>query len=246
MSESAPERPSTKFFLAVKKNAVALVQPHLVAIYELPPEPKEHPVQVGTGFKVRDTDCVTVLTAKHVLYGHDGSENPGDKAIFTPSGLKKLGELRLPEVASVRDLAAFRVAEFPLSDCLPLTCLSPTEVTPLAVSLVGYLARDFRRDAKSGFLRPATRIYTNTRVDYASGYVAFKHPKARNIATDTGVKVTAPDPGGMSGGPMLDSEKLTQGELCIVGIFTDYLRERALAVGECSWVALDLLRSGFR
>jgi len=34
------------------------------------------------------------------------------------------------------------------------------------VTIVGFLARDFKRDATLGVLRPAPRVYTNSRRDH--------------------------------------------------------------------------------
>ena len=51
----------------------------------------------------------------------------------------------------------------------------------------------------------------------------------------------APRPSGMSGCPMLDGDKLAEGEISIVGVFTDYCPERGMAFGESSTKALAVL-----
>jgi hypothetical protein len=45
----------------------------------------------------------------------------------------------------------------------------------------------------------------------------------------------------MSGCPMLDGDKLADGEISIIGVFTDYLREQGMAFGESSTSVLALL-----
>ena len=185
-----------------------------------------------------------LITAKHALYGHNGDENPGEKDIVVAGSLKMIGHLSSHEVvrAEDHDLVAMYVTEFSEEQCLPSSYLCSVDATLRVVTIHGFSQpRDFRRDARTGILRPAPRIYTNSRSDRGSGYLGLSYPKNRNRSTDSGKKVMAPRPSGMSGGPMLDGDKLAKGQISIVGVFTDYCRERAMAVGESSTKVLGLL-----
>jgi len=232
-----------EYFKQIKANGLALVQPHLVAIYQEATGPKAKTKQIGTGFIIDHRGCSVLISAKHALYGHNGDENPGEKEIFVAGSLKMIGRLSSHEVvrAEDHDLVAMYVREFSQEQCLPSSYLSSVDATLRVVTIQGFLARDFRRDARTGILRPAPRIYTNSRKDCGSGYVGLSYPKSRNRSTDSGEKVIAPRPSGMSGGPILDGDKLAKGQISIVGVFTDYCRERGMAFGESSSKVLALL-----
>ena len=90
-------------------------------------------------------------------------------------------------------------------------------------------------------MRPAPRVYTNSRFNLGAGYVALRYPKSRNRSTGTGKKIMAPHPSGMSGCPMLDSLRLRERQISIVGVFTEYRGEQGLAFGEVSSKVLSLL-----
>ncbi len=220
-----------------------MVQPHLIAIYREVVEPRLKTEQIGTGFRVNYEGYAVLITAKHTLYGHNDDENPWEKAIFVAGSLQMIGHLRSHELVRSKDhdLVAMRVDELNPGQCFPSLCLSPVDAKPIAVTILGFLARDFRRDATSAVLRPAPYIYTNFRRDLGTGYIGLRYPKSRNRSTDSGKKVMAPRPSGMSGGPMLDSDKLANGELSIIGVFTDYCRERGMAFGESSARLMELL-----
>lgn len=228
-------------FGKIKANSFALVQPYLVAIYQDKSGPRVKTEQVGTGFLVNNNGCAILITAKHALFGHDGDEVPSKKSIFVGGSLKALRYLAGGGVVCVdqHDLAAVHVQEFGLEKCLPLGCL--TDALPKVVTIHGHLARDFKRDKKLGLLRPAPRVYTNSRIEIEPGYVALRYPNGRNRNTDSGKKVMAPRPSGMSGCPMLDSDGLAENKLSIVGVFTDYRRERGIAFGEAATRVLALL-----
>jgi hypothetical protein len=232
-----------EYFKQIKANGLALAQPHLIAIYQEGTGPKVKTMQIGTGFIIDHRGRSILITARHALYGHNGDENPGDKEIVVAGSLKMIGHLSSHEVvrAQDHDLVAMYVREFSKEQCFPSSYLCSGDATLRVVTIQGFLARDFRRDARTGILRPAPRIYTNSRKDCGSGYVGLSYPKNRNRSTDSGNKVIAPRPSGMSGGPMLDGDKLAKGHISIVGVFTDYWRERGMAFGESSAKVLGLL-----
>jgi hypothetical protein len=89
--------------------------------------------------------------------------------------------------------------------------------------------------------RPVQRRHAKVCLEMEPGYVALRYPKSRNRNTDCGKKVMAPHPSGMSGCPMLDSDGLAENKLSIVGVFTDYRRERGIAFGEAATRVLALL-----
>ena len=236
--------PVVKYFKQIKANALEMVQPHLVAIYEDRAKgERTRTEQIGTGFLIDWQGRSVLVTAKHTLFGQNWNENRGDKAIFVAGSLKKIGDLSLHDIfhAPDHDLAAMHVEEFSLERCLPSSCLCQLEATPKAVTIQGFLARDFKADVATGALHPAPRIYTNSRKDYGSGYVGLRCPKSRNRDTDSGKKVMAPRPSGMSGGPMLDGDKLANGQVSVIGVFTHFLQERGMAFGESSSKVLMML-----
>jgi hypothetical protein len=235
---------ASEFFLRVKRNARTLVQPCLVAIYEEITEPKINLRQIGTGFRIQHRGRPVLVTAKHTLYGHSGDENPGEKAIYVSGKLELIGNLGANELVFTKhhDLAAIYVDQFSLADCLPPDCLCRVDAKPRIVTIQGFLARDFKRDAKTGTLRPAPRAYTNSRREAGDGYIGIRYPKSRNRDTESGMKVMVPIPSGLSGGPMLDSARLADGNISIIGVFTDHLKERGIAFGESSAKLVALLR----
>src|SRR5664279_4422239 len=129
---AAAQQLTSAFFKQIKANGLALVQPHLVAIYLQETEPKAKTQQVGTGFLVRYKNRPVLITAKHTLYGKRGDENPGEKAIVVPGGLKLIGHLQSRELVqeNTYDIAAMYVDEFDLARCLPLSSLTPVDVPP--------------------------------------------------------------------------------------------------------------------
>ena len=208
--DAARRKRVAEHFKKIKANGLELMQRHLVAIYEERIEPRVKTEQIGTSFLMSHRGRAVLITAKHVLYGHNGDENPGEKAVFVAGSLKMIGHLKSHELvfAEDHDVVAMYVEEFELDQCISSSCLSPTDATPRVVTIQGFLARDLKREAATATLRPAPRIYTNVRKDYGTGYVALRYPKSRNRNTDTEKKVMAPRPSGMSGGPMLDGDKL--------------------------------------
>jgi hypothetical protein len=233
----------TELFRIVKANSLELVQPSLVAIYDEKAEPQIRTEQIGTGFLVRCGGRPVVVTAKHVLYGHLYDEDPAEKAVFVEGSLKKLAQLNSIQFikAKEHDLTLFYANEFDLQRCLPPSVFEPAGYELAMVTIHGFLARDFRRDRRTGILKPAPRMYTNIRVDLGEGYVALRYPKSRNRSTDTGTKVMAARPSGMSGCPMLDTLGLAERVVRVAGVFTDYRRWCGRAFGEASWKVLSML-----
>jgi hypothetical protein len=240
---AAAQQLTSAFFKQIKANGLALVQPHLVAIYLQETEPKAKTQQVGTGFLVRYKNRPVLITAKHTLYGKRGDENPGEKAIVVPGGLKLIGHLQSRELVqeNTYDIAAMYVDEFDLARCLPLSSLTPVDVPPNSVTIYGYLARDFNLDRAEDALKPAPWIYTNSRTDHGRGYIALLYPKHQNRSTDSGLTVMAPIPQGLSGCPMLDGEKLFNGEVRVIGVFTECPEDQGTAVGTSSTMIIALL-----
>lgn len=240
MEKDSKRGAASAYFFEIRKQAQNLVQPHLVPIYE---ENDGKIEQIGTGFLVQHRDRAVLVTAKHTLYGHGGNENPGDKAIFAAGSLTKIGHLKSHEIVSAMqcDIAALFVDEFEQANCLPSSCLD-LDGASSRVTIQGFLARDFRCDAATGTLRPAPRTYTNSGHEFGQGYVGIRYPKSRNRSTDTGMKVMVPRPSGLSGGPMLDSDRLADGQVSVIGVFTEYHQERGAARGEAAAKVLQLLQ----
>ncbi len=231
----------------VSENANKLILPAIVAIYERPGGSDRAVKQVGTGFRINWSGRPVLVTARHILYGHRYEREPEDpftKHIVFDGGLRGLFELRTREVAySVgHDLAAVFVDELKLAGSLPMSCLLPTEATCRLVSIYGLLSRDFRRQLSTHSLRPQPYIYTNRRAASGPGYTGIHLPKHRNRDGRTGRLVQAPRPVGLSGGPILNADKLLHGYVSIVGVFTDYKQWTALGLGESAWKVISLLR----
>jgi hypothetical protein len=70
-----------------------------------------------------------LVTARHVLYGHEDDEHPLTKYVWFNGDLRQLSKLRFKTVLHDRnnDLAAIYADELGLPRCLAMFCLSPTE-----------------------------------------------------------------------------------------------------------------------
>jgi len=208
-----------------------LVQPSLVAIYAENINGK--PDQIGTGFLLLHNERPLLVTAKHVLYGHNFDEDPTEKLLFLEGELVHISESGVNEICSAKDhdIAAFYADCIEKNRCLTKYRFHSNQVSKLAVLTIhGYLSRDFKRDGET--LRPAPRLYTDKIVDYEEGYVAISYPKNRAKKTDTGERVMTAIPRGMSGCPILNSTGLYKGEIEIAGVFTDHLSEKGVSFGE--------------
>lgn len=197
-----------------------LVQPSLVAIYASHSRRPTEPVQIGTGFLVAHSCRPVLVTAEHVLRGHNWKENPGDKAVHIGGSWVYIGDGNGP-LASAKDydIAAIYMDGFPLSRCLSPSSLSLQPLDATAVTIGGYLARDFKREGH--VLRPAPYIYSNRRLGICQGFVGLRYPKRRNIYTVTSKPAVTPIPSGLSGCPMMDTIELIRGCISILGVFTD-------------------------
>jgi hypothetical protein len=231
----------------VSEKADQLVLPAIVAIYERPGGSDRATKQIGTGFRINWSGRPVLVTARHTLFGHrydKEPEDPSTKHIVFNGRLKGLFELRTREVgySAGHDLAAVFVGELGLAGSIPMSCLLPTEATCRLVSIYGLLSRDFRRELSTGLLRPRPYIYTNICTVSGSGYTGVLFPKHRNRDSRTGRIVQAPIPFGLSGGPMLDANKLLHGNVSIVGVFTDYRQRTGHGLGESAGKVIALLQ----
>ena len=230
------QQKTEEHFRQIERNDREFVLPYLVAIYR---GTKDKPEQVATGFLLRCKSRRVFLTAKHSLYGEHGDVDPMTNMIFVNGELKFINELKSHrlKVDPDNDLVALYVEEFPPKRAFPVESLCRTQEASALVTILGYLARDFRRD-RTG-LHPGPYVYTNKARDHGHGYVGLLHPKSLNRDTESRTKVMAPKPSGLSGCPMLNSVKLLKGEVCIVGVFTD--QRDGIAFGEASPKVLALL-----
>jgi hypothetical protein len=199
-----------------------LVRPSLVAIYLPHPHKAMLLNQLGSGFLVAYGCKPILVTARHVLYGHCGGEDPADRAVQIGASTVFVGDktrnISRPREGE-RDLCVVHMDEFPLSQCLPLSQVAGVPIQPGIVTFAGFLARDFKRNG--GILRPAPRAYTNVGLSDRPDLVVLRHPKRRNVDSRTGAAVVSSKPSGLSGGPMLDTVKLISGKVFVVGVFTE-------------------------
>jgi hypothetical protein len=228
--------------LTLKPNGERLAIPHLAAIYEPMPE-AVRVTQVGTGIVFRKNDRHILITAKHVLVGESGTENPGEKALVLCGRRRQFGDLANPNMYSspLFDMAAFELDGGDAEWGFDPSCVASSGPEPTSITIAGYLARDFKRSTAEGVLRPAPFLYSNVAADAGDGYVGLRYPRKRNRNAVSGVRSTVPVPTGISGGAMLDSDALKAGEVRIVGLFTEYPNERGLALGETSTKIAALL-----
>lgn len=209
-----------------------MVQPALVAFYQA--DGRDRPTQIGTGLLVDYKDRPVVITAEHVLLGHDGGENPLDKLMLSGE-LACMRDLGVTDVVSAPggDIAAFYADALGNRQRLPFSVLTPvTSDSPKVITIYGYLARDFRRDSET--LRPAPFAYTDKRVAGAAAHLTMAYPKHRAVATFTAQKVMTPTPAGLSGCPMLDASELVKGNVSVAGILTDHRFDLGAVFGECA------------
>ena len=214
-----------------RANAERLVFSALVAIYERPGGSDRATFQTGTGFLINLRGRPVLVTARHTLFGPRFDEDPWTKHIVFQGRLRGLFELKADKIHHLRhDLAALYVDELGLSGSVPTSCLSLANTTFPLVSIYGFLGRDFRRQLSVGLLKPQPYLYANLRARVASGYVGMLYPKSKNVDPRTGNRVQAPRPEGLSGGPMLDTIRLSFGIVRVVGVFTE--QRNGLGLGE--------------
>jgi Trypsin-like peptidase domain len=231
-----------QLLVALRPIADRLVRPSLVPIYiERSGKQLE---QFGTGFLVNYRDRPLLITAAHCLFN---DSSVFEKHIFFEGRLRLLNELHTGEVISdpTNDLAVLYADELGLDRCLPMSCLVSGETTCGLISIIGFLGRDFKRELSKGSISPAPWLFHYKRAPKrpGKGYVGILYHKSRNRDATSGELVQSPIPRGISGGPMLDTMKLREGKVAIVGVFTTYEQDRGLAYGETAQKVIDLLGS---
>jgi hypothetical protein len=241
MNAVGPNNANRALLARARVNAERLVFPALVAIYTRRGGSDGATFQSGTGFLVNLGGRPVLVTARHALHGRCFDEDPWTKHIVFDGRLRGLFELRADKIFYHLndDLAALYADEIGLAGSLPANCLLPMQVTCPAVSIYGFLGRDFRRQLPIGSLRPQPYLYTNLRAAVRSGCIGILYPtKNKNIDPRTGKIVQAPRPEGLSGGPMLDTVRLSFGLVGIVGVFTEQKYGRGLGEGAPKVIAL--------
>ena len=221
--------------------AKTLVQPYLVAIYDLN---NGMAVQIGTAFLVKWKCAPVLITAKHVLFGHDFKENPGEKFLFVNGRLKQISCCNTSDVFKIEehDLCAIQVNDFSIDQCFNFPVLQTQISTTDQLSVLGYLARDFRRNAREETLRPSPFLYTNSYFDCKAGYVGITY-NSRSTSTHSNGKVRPPIPRGLSGGPIFRAHKLLLNQVEIVGVFTEERISEGYVFGEEVQKVIELLKA---
>ena len=171
------------FVEVVPEAAAELVQPYLIAIYD------ERPDQIGTGFLTVWNGKPLLVTAKHVLFGHKFDEDPLKKQVHVGDGLKAIGELKASRIVENQelDLAAVHITGFPLDRCLPYTALHFDEAPPKTLSIIGFLARDFRRSKEESVLRPKPHLYTGKTKELDPKHIGIVHPRRGRTVRHQGI-----------------------------------------------------------
>lgn len=210
-----------------------LLQPSLVALYKSHHIRPQNPVQVGTGFVIKYSGKTVMVTAAHTLWGHDGNEEPGEKA-FLANGKLTYVEDCGGKVIRCRDIAIFLAEPLGSRQHIPYGSLQFTQAKMITIG--GYLARDFRRG--NGGLMPAPWIHTDRRVPVAEGLVGLRY-SSKVVRQGNGKRVRPPSPSGLSGGPMIDAVQLALGRIGVVGVFTE--QSHGTARGEPSLLLKDML-----
>ncbi|TCQ71311.1 hypothetical protein EDF68_1285 [Ochrobactrum sp. BH3] len=203
-----------------------IVVPRLVAIYD------DRNAQIGTAFLTMWKGRQLLVTAKHCLYGPTFSEDPWIKKIYVEDQLVELNTVATSTIACTQnlDVAIVHVSGFRNDRALPYSVLQFNKTPPDRLTLVGFLARDFKRDISAETLRPAPFCYTNTKYAWSSEFVGISYPN-RAITTDTGQREFSPIPRGLSGTLMLDAVSMLLGQIKVYGVFTDERMHEAHVFG---------------
>lgn len=198
-----------------------LVLPSLVAVYASKLDRPGVPDQVGSAFLIKHRDRPLLVTAKHVLWGQNLDEDPGEKALMINGGWVYIGDNgRKLNPSPTLDLVVTYIEEAAERKCLALETLCDTDRVPKFASFGGYLARDFKRSQAQGVLKPSPLVFSDVTVGMASGKIGIKYSKRNNV-DNQGNSVINSIPRGLSGGPILDTLELLKGTVRIVGVFTD-------------------------
>jgi hypothetical protein len=190
------------------------------------------PEQVGTAFLTIWNGKPLLVTAKHTLFGKSYNENPLAKQVHLDGDLRTLGELSDSAIADDHDVdvAITHVRGFDITRCLPYTALQFDVPLPSAITLVGFLARDFHRSKIEATVMPKPYCYTNVQVDVGPQRIGIKYTN-RAIATDTRRNEQAPIPRGLSGTLMVSSPALLLGQIKVLGVFTEERLSQAHVFG---------------
>lgn len=197
-----------------------LVLPVLVPLYGPHHKHVANPVQVGTGFLIDVNSRPVLITAKHVLIGHSGNEDAGEKAFFESGRVNYVGDnSREIFIVRERDLACFYVDELSNRPRFNLRTNSGQAELSQLITFGGFLVRDFRRN--SGTLRPQPLMHTAKVARVSNGLVCVEYHNKKVFSQTINKRTKAPIPRGLSGGPMFNTVKLVQGEIDLLGVFTE-------------------------
>lgn len=189
---------------------------HLVAIYD------DKDNNIGTGFLTWWNRKQVFVTAMHCLYGASFSEDPYIKQVHVDNGLVPLDNVLIGKILSNQqtDIAVFYAQGFDADRAIPYSALQFNKHQPDMITVVGYLARDFRRNRSDETLRPKPLSHSDKSVSKGSEKVAVRYLN-RAISSDTGLRQLAPIPRGLSGTVMLNTTSLLLQKLEVYGVFTD-------------------------
>lgn len=218
------------FFSTLRKQAENLVLPYCSAIYEI--DDLERPTQIGTALRVSHEGRTFLVTARHTLYGHDFDEDAGAKAALLTGRLDYLSNLVSGEIAHPkhRDVCCVPIrSDLP---SLSIDVFQKSQYRGDRLSVFGYLVRDFKRHKAEERLSPKPFLFTEKRIDRPDDLIGMRYTGHKNRDSRSGMKVQSPIPKGLSGGPMLDSDRLAAGEVSVVGVFTDKPFGKGEAFGE--------------
>ena len=217
------------------------VLPSLVAIYDSHHVNPGNPVQVGTGFLLTHKSRPVLVTARHVLEGHNRDKSPAEMAFHVDGKWAYVGDGNgsryLYYGAEGRDLVAFYADELGQRPLLPAPAASVRADGVRVIAICGYLSRDFKRPGDQ--LKPQPLIHIDKFVGRKNGILSILYTKRRNVDSDTGERKVSPKPKGLSGGPMLNSVSLLKGTVEIVGVFTE--QSDGVGRGECATHIANIL-----
>ncbi|MDF1687887.1 MAG: hypothetical protein P1U50_13950 [Parvibaculaceae bacterium] len=222
----------------VAQQFTCLVLPTLVPIYKSKDQDASQPDQIGTGFILKHNSRPMLITAKHTLVGHDGNDDASGKAFFNNGKWVYVGDdgskvFQSPD----HDIACFYADTLADRPCLESRNIETTDAKLITIG--GYLARDFKR--ADATLQPKPYIFTNLSAEVSGGLVGLQYRRSKVKSTNRKLPQTAPIPRGLSGGPMLNSLRLVQGHVSLVGVFTE--QDSGTARGEPSTVLQQILNA---
>lgn len=198
-------------------NVRKMFAPSIQPIYE---QPTINPFQIGTGFVLSYNNRTLLVTAGHVLFGHDFKASPNLKRLHIGKTLLRLNsEDREVNYSKEKDIAVVEMSE--LEEIKPLTIdnFLPAGERGKTLSILGFLSRDFKRRGRSLASKPY--MYTGNAIQTADKIV-MEYTHRKNLDPNTGERVVNPIPRGLSGCPMIDTTATLESNTPkIVGIFTE-------------------------